>query len=154
MTPIMKSRTQYYSSRNLVHVTPAHADSSLSDFSTLKMEVILSYETSFHTRTTRRHIPEDGILHSHRRENLKSYVIRSAVQNDKFRIVRVTEGWTCKSLSCPSYADGISVNSEYPKRATSKLASNRSNLALCILHEYPACSPRIGEHQLTNVPDS
>jgi hypothetical protein len=26
-----------------------------------------------HTRSTRRHIPEDGILHSHRRENLKSY---------------------------------------------------------------------------------
>jgi hypothetical protein len=28
---------------------------------------------SVHTRSTRRHIPEDGILHSHRRENLKSY---------------------------------------------------------------------------------
>jgi hypothetical protein len=25
-------------------------------------------------RTTRRHIPEDGILHSHRHENLKSYI--------------------------------------------------------------------------------
>jgi hypothetical protein len=25
-------------------------------------------------RTTRRNIPEDGILHSHRRENLKSYI--------------------------------------------------------------------------------
>jgi hypothetical protein len=24
--------------------------------------------------TTRRHIPEDGFLHSHRRENLKSYI--------------------------------------------------------------------------------
>jgi hypothetical protein len=30
---------------------------------------------SVHTRTTRRHIPENGILHSHRRENLKSYNI-------------------------------------------------------------------------------
>jgi hypothetical protein len=27
------------------------------------------------TRATRRNIPEDAILHSHRRENLKSYVI-------------------------------------------------------------------------------
>jgi hypothetical protein len=27
------------------------------------------------TRTTRRNIPEDSILHSHRRENLKSYKI-------------------------------------------------------------------------------
>jgi hypothetical protein len=29
------------------------------------------------TRSTRRHIPEDDILHSHRRENLKSYTICS-----------------------------------------------------------------------------
>jgi hypothetical protein len=29
-------------------------------------------EMSVGTRSTRRHIPEDGILHSHRRENLKS----------------------------------------------------------------------------------
>jgi hypothetical protein len=28
-----------------------------------------------HTRFTRRHISEDGILHSHRRENLKSYMV-------------------------------------------------------------------------------
>jgi hypothetical protein len=26
-------------------------------------------------RATRRNIPEDGILHSHRRENLKSYTL-------------------------------------------------------------------------------
>jgi hypothetical protein len=30
--------------------------------------------TSVHTISTRRHIPEDGILHSHRREKLKSYI--------------------------------------------------------------------------------
>jgi hypothetical protein len=51
---------------------PAHAGSLHTDFSTLKMEAICSSETSVHTRSTRRHIPEDGILHSHRRENLKS----------------------------------------------------------------------------------
>jgi hypothetical protein len=39
----------------------------------MKMEAIRSSETSVHTRFTRRRIPEDGILHNHRRENLKSY---------------------------------------------------------------------------------
>jgi hypothetical protein len=32
-------------------------------------------DTSVQTRPTLRHIPEDGILHSHRREKLKSYKI-------------------------------------------------------------------------------
>jgi hypothetical protein len=49
---------------------PTHAGSKLADFSTLKMGAIRSSETSVHTRSTRRHIPEDGILHSHRRGNL------------------------------------------------------------------------------------
>jgi hypothetical protein len=41
---------------------PVHAGSSLADFSTLKIEAIRSSETSVHTRSTRRHIPENGIL--------------------------------------------------------------------------------------------
>jgi hypothetical protein len=41
---------------------PSHAGSSLADCSTLKMEAIRSSETSVHTRSTRRHIPEDGII--------------------------------------------------------------------------------------------
>jgi hypothetical protein len=37
------------------------------------MEDLSSYETSVITKATQRNISEDGILHSHRRENLKSY---------------------------------------------------------------------------------
>jgi hypothetical protein len=37
-----------------------------------------SSETSVLTRATRRNNPEDTILHSHRRENLKSYMVYPA----------------------------------------------------------------------------
>jgi hypothetical protein len=41
---------------------------------TVMMEVLRSSETSVHARVTRHNNPEYGILHSHRRENLKSYI--------------------------------------------------------------------------------
>jgi hypothetical protein len=47
------------------------------------MEAICSSETPVHTRSTRRHNREDGILHSHHGKNLKSDITRY-----KDRIVR------------------------------------------------------------------
>jgi hypothetical protein len=52
-------------------LVPAKVPSSPILF-TLMMEALRSPETSGLTRVTWRHIPKGGILHSHRRENLKS----------------------------------------------------------------------------------
>jgi hypothetical protein len=41
---------------------PTPAGGSLADFSTLTREAIRSSETSVHTRSTRHHISEDGII--------------------------------------------------------------------------------------------
>jgi hypothetical protein len=41
---------------------------------TLLKEALSSSETLVHTRVTWHNIPGDDILHSHRRENLKSYI--------------------------------------------------------------------------------
>jgi hypothetical protein len=47
------------------------------------MERIFSFQTSALTRPTRHHIQDDGILHSHRRENLRSYKLCGAFLPDR-----------------------------------------------------------------------
>jgi hypothetical protein len=46
----------------------------ISELYTPMIEATRSCETSGITLATWHHIPEDGILHSHRHENLKSYI--------------------------------------------------------------------------------
>jgi hypothetical protein len=56
---------------------------------TMKVETIRSPETLVSTRATRRNNPEDGAHHSHRRENLKSYIRKGCSSSPIFITMKV-----------------------------------------------------------------
>jgi hypothetical protein len=74
--------TRYVSEECIVYIIMAKRISELGTLMiisnestiTLMMEAIGSSETLVLTTVTWLHTPEDGILHSHRCENLKSYI--------------------------------------------------------------------------------
>jgi hypothetical protein len=90
-------------------------------------------ETSVLTRATQRNIPEDTILHSHRRENLKSYNARllNKAQNkyeNSIFLWQCQAGWhTCKRL------EYVCVNI-HPQEGKWKSGVGCGIISCCLIH--------------------
>jgi hypothetical protein len=72
-------------------------------------EATRSSETSVYNKSTRHHIPEDNIVHSHRRENLRSLVgILHTVASQQIALYVANSGM-CSSAQCLLYPflDGV-----------------------------------------------
>jgi hypothetical protein len=83
-----------------------------------EIEMIRSSETAVHTRSTRRHIPEDDNLHSHRCENLESYIGKNPVSEKLY------------ALECRKMA-----NVQKPSTPSSGHLKFRRCFIICSFHE-------------------
>jgi hypothetical protein len=61
----LRNKWNIYLEKHRLHVCPFMV-SDLAHYSTLKMEVVFSFETSSSVRTKRRYSPQYSTLHSHR----------------------------------------------------------------------------------------
>jgi hypothetical protein len=98
--------------------SPAHAGSSLANFSTLNMEAIRSSETSVHTRSTQHHIPEEGILYSHFCENLRSYIYHLS-RSEQTWVRRISFQIIIKLEQVGGSSEAIVFNPRQPLRSRS-----------------------------------
>jgi hypothetical protein len=90
---------------------------------TVIMHALISFETSVLTRSTPRIIPEDDILHSHRRELLKSYnEWRSFTSFPPTRFLVVVQAPTCL------YRNGATCRAIVPFRPSHGCATRRHQM--------------------------